>query len=191
MFPLAEEDRHTLLAIARGALEAAIDPRAPRFELPSVAGRLAEPAGAFVTLRQRGRLRGCVGQMESPEILAIVVAHCSVAAAVEDRRFTPVIAEEFPDLSIEISVLSRLLPVSAEEVIPGTHGLLITRGNCRGVLLPQVARELEWSRERFLEETCLKAGLARDAWTDPATRIEVFTAESFAERERPSRRRAS
>jgi uncharacterized protein (TIGR00296 family) len=93
--------------------------------------------------------------------------------------------EESEGLRIEISVLSAPRAAQPEEVVPGTHGLAIERGYYRGVLLPQVAGRYNWTRERFLEETCLKAGLPADAWKDPQTRIEVFTAEVFGEEELP------
>lgn len=84
-------------------------------------------------------------------------------------------------MQIELSVLSLPKRVALEEVQPGVHGVVISRGEKRGVLLPQVAREHRWTRERFLEETCEKAGLASAAWKSPETHIEVFTAEVFSE----------
>jgi AmmeMemoRadiSam system protein A len=146
-------------------------------------GNLAMPAGAFVTLHRRGRLRGCIGRIEPIEPLADVVAHCAAAAAEEDPRFSPLQADELVELEIEISVLSPLEAATPEEVEPGRHGLVVSKGLRRGVLLPQVAVQYMWTRERFLEETCHKGGLETDAWTHPETRIEIFTAEVFSETE--------
>ena len=134
-----------------------------------------------MSLHRRGHLRGCIGQIEAVDPLAETVARCAVASALEDPRFPPVRAEEIAELEIEISVLSPLTRITPEEIKVGTHGLLISCGAMRGLLLPQVATQYHWDRERFLGETCWKAGLERDAWKDPATRLEAFTAEVFSE----------
>ena len=97
--------------------------------------------------------------------------------------------EELADLEIELSILSPLEPIQTEAIEVGRHGLLVVRDQCRGVLLPQVATEYGWTRERFLEETCIKAGLLPDAWKDPATQVLAFTAEVFSEPEFQTHRR--
>lgn len=122
-----------------------------------------------------------MGQLASGDPLIKVVVHCARAAALEDPRFEPVRREELSDLEIELSVLSPLFETTFDRIEVGKHGLLITRGWQRGVLLPQVAAEYGWPAEKFLEETCLKAGLPRDAWKHPDTRVEAFTAEIFCE----------
>ena len=142
---------------------------------------MQQPAGAFVTLHRRGRLRGCVGQLPGRDSLAAVVAHCARAAALDDSRFEPVTSTELFEIDIEVSLLSALQDVTLEAIEPGKHGLLVSRGTQRGVLLPQVASQFQWGAQRFLEETCVKAGLQRDAWKDPATRVQAFTAEVFSE----------
>ncbi|MFZ0878288.1 MAG: AmmeMemoRadiSam system protein A [Candidatus Acidiferrales bacterium] len=180
MPPLGSDDRRTLLEIARRAVTLAIQKR-ERLRVDIPPGILSEPAGAFVTLQRHKRLRGCIGRLAPSEPLAQVVADSAMSAALEDPRFEPLRPEELADVEIEISVLSKFAPIAREEVQPGTHGLVIQRGNLRGLLLPQVASEYNWSRERFLEETCVKAGLPRDAWRDGATQISGFTAEVFSE----------
>jgi len=90
----------------------------------------------------------------------------------------PVTKEEAPRLEVSLSVLSRLFPVHPDAVDIGRHGLVISLGARRGLLLPQVAVEQGWGRETFLEQTCRKAGLPLDAWRKDAT-IEAFTAEVF------------
>jgi hypothetical protein len=110
-----------------------------------------------------------------------VVAHCAKAAALEDPRFKPVRAEEVAEIEIELSILSPLQDTTLEKIEAGKHGLVVSRGWQRGVLLPQVATEFKWQAARFLEETCVKAGLEREAWQDPHTRIQAFTAEVFSE----------
>ncbi len=180
MSPLPSEERRALLELARHAIVEAVHHSRPLEVFPPTPV-LAEPAGAFVSLHRQGRLRGCIGQVEPVESLVSSVARCAVAAALEDPRFEPLRAEEIADLEIEISILSRPAPVQPGAIEVGKHGLLVTRARMRGLLLPQVATQYQWSRERFLEEACRKAGLEKDAWKDPATRIEVFTAEVFSE----------
>jgi uncharacterized protein (TIGR00296 family) len=107
----------------------------------------------------------------------------AISAAMHDPRFDAVRAEEVAALDIEISVLSPFENIAALDVRVGIHGLMIVRGPFRGLLLPQVAMEYRWSATRFLEETCVKAGLPRDAWRDSETQISAFTAEVFAEHE--------
>ena len=177
---LSVENRRVLLAIARHAVVLAVERLQPLTVSPAP-GALAEPAGAFVTLRRRGRLRGCVGQMERAQPLANVVAHCALSAALADPRFQAVTAAELSEIDIEISVLSPFQSMRVEDIRIGAHGLLVIKTERRGVLLPQVAAERGWDAERFLAETCAKAGLSRDAWKDPDTQISGFTAEVFSE----------
>lgn len=184
MLPLDEEDRRQLLRLAREALEAAV--RHGDLPVAAPTGRLAEPCGAFVTLKKRGRLRGCIGYVEPHKPLYQTVRECTVAAALHDPRFDPVAPEELGQLRIEISVLSPLVDTPPEQVEVGKHGLLISMGPLRGLLLPQVPVEWNWNRERFLEETCLKAGLSPDAWKHGA-RVQTFTAQVFGEESGESR----
>lgn len=184
---LSRVERRRLLAIARDALRArasglgAFDPDAD----VAPEGVLASECGAFVSLHSRaGRLRGCIGCFTASGPLTQTVADMAVSAGFHDPRFPPVEAAELRDLEIEISVLSPLRPVAdVAEIEVGRHGVQVSRGHRRGVLLPQVATKYGWDRVRFLEETCNKAGLPRDAWRDPETRIQVFTADVFSEEE--------
>jgi len=139
-----------------------------------------------VSLHRRGRLRGCVGQIMSNESLAATVAYCARAAALEDPRFDPVRPDELKEIAIELSVLSQLEPIAPGEIESGKHGLMVSNGRNRGILLPQVAGQFRWDGQRLLEETCVKAGLSRNAWKLPETRIQAFTAEIFREREVPA-----
>ena len=183
--PLYSDDRRQLLLLARAALiELILHDRLP--EPPALAGRLIERSGAFVTLYCRGRLRGCVGMSSGNLPLSETVVQAAVSAARDDPRFAAVTREELPEVEIEISVLSDPQPGPAGAVEVGRHGLLVIRGRKRGLLLPQVAVERSWPVQRFLEETCRKAGLPADAWRDPETQLLVFTAEVFSEREFPA-----
>ncbi len=143
---------------------------------------VARPGGAFVTLHKGGALRGCVGRVEAPSPLYQTVYECALSAALSDPRFDPVLPEEVPHLQIEISALSPLADIRPDDIEVGVHGLLITQGSQHGLLLPQVATEWRWDRMRFLEQTCLKANLTKDAWLRGA-RIQAFTAQVFAEGE--------
>ncbi len=147
-------------------------------------GRIAEPGGAFVTIRIHHELRGCIGYIESQSPLGEVVAEVAEKAALEDPRFPPLSREELEGAQLEISVLSPLRPVArVEEIEVGKHGLLIEYGHRRGLLLPQVPGEFGWDREEFLENTARKAGLPADTWKDPAATIYAFTAEILQEEE--------
>jgi AmmeMemoRadiSam system protein A len=179
MSSVGDREKTLLLEVARSAVTAAVERREVPSELPR--GDLKGFGGVFVTLRRRGRLRGCIGQIVSSEALVEVVAYCAKAAALEDPRFDPICPHELAEVEIELSVLSRLEEIAPEQIEAGKHGLMVSQGWRRGVLLPQVAIEFQWTAERLLEETCVKAGFARDAWKDPETRIQGFTAEIFCE----------
>jgi len=177
---LSETDRRLLLELARQSIAEAVSHQKPALSFPR-GGVFAEKLGVFVTLHLRGRLRGCIGVVEPYEALSKTVPHCAVSAALQDPRFSAVRQEEVADLQIEISLLSPLQPVRPEEVEIGKHGLLISNGPHRGLLLPQVAVEHKLAREPFLEETCRKAGLPTNAWRQPETEILGFTCEVFSE----------
>jgi uncharacterized protein len=181
MSPLTEEEGQILLTLARRSLENVIL-RQGRLHAAGYAGALAESSGAFVTLRRHGELRGCIGRVEPDEPLPQTVAECAVSAALHDPRFPPVTSAELPEISIEISVLSPLADISPEQIEIGRHGLLISSGFRRGLLLPQVPVQWEWDREQFLAQTCCKAGLHPGAWRSGA-RIQAFTTRVIAEQE--------
>jgi AmmeMemoRadiSam system protein A len=174
--------RIALLGIARRAVEGFVGSGTIPAE-EGAWGKLAAPGAAFVTLTKNGRLRGCIGFTEAVAPLFKVVQECAVAAATEDPRFPPVTPKELPSLRVEISVLTPLFPIRPEEVEVGRHGLMVSQGRMRGLLLPQVPVEWGWDREAFLDQTCLKAGLPPSAWQHGAT-LEAFTAEVFGEEEK-------
>lgn len=178
-FCLTEGDRRELLNIARRAATGWLRERKVPGERPE-SETLRTPCAAFVTLRHRGRLRGCIGYTEPEAPLFRIVQECAVAAATEDPRFPPVTAREADEARFEISVLSPLAAVSAEEVTVGVHGLMIRKGTRRGLLLPQVAVEYGWDRATFLRQLCSKAGLPPDAWMG-GSELYSFTAEVFGE----------
>jgi len=137
--------------------------------------------GCFVTIKHKGRLRGCLGQFTSDKPLCQLIQEMAIAAATRDPRFYPMENEELQNFELEISVLSPLQKIeSIEEIEVGKHGLYIEKNFYRGVLLPQVAVEYSWDRDTFLAQTCLKAGLDKDAWKEDAD-IFIFTAQVFGD----------
>jgi AmmeMemoRadiSam system protein A len=193
------DQRQTLLRIAHQAILFALE-RHPLPKAPPSSPVLSELRGVFTTLYLRRdadgdldpelhgelqreshrELRGCVGYVMPIVPLYRAVAETARAAAFEDFRFLPVTKEEALRLEVSLSVLSRLFPIHPEAVEVGRHGLLISDGARRGLLLPQVPLEHGWDRETFLDQTCRKAGLPLDAWRKTAT-LEAFTAEVFAD----------
>lgn len=177
---LSEEEKKILADIVIQAIESRLDGRTMPTPASLSPALLAEK-GAFVTLKKRGRLRGCIGYIEGRKPLWQAVAELAVASAFSDHRFPPLGKDELRELSVEISVLSPLREVmDVSEIIVGTHGLYLRRGLHSGLLLPQVAVEHKWDRETFLAETCRKAGLPPDAWRSQQTRKYCFSAEIFA-----------
>jgi AmmeMemoRadiSam system protein A len=176
---LCDDDQRRLLDLARRCLEARVRRQPP----PPIVyeGALDAPRGAFVSIHDADDLRGCLGRLETDRAVAEVVAHLAAVVADSDPRFAPVTPEELPRLTIEISVLTPQCEVTdVTEIEVGRHGLIVERGSRRGLLLPQVATDHDWNRATFLEHTCIKAGIARDAWKNSA-RIHVFEAHVFSE----------
>jgi AmmeMemoRadiSam system protein A len=176
----SSEERGLLLGLAHQAISATLEQREISLAPPSP--HLAEPRGAFTTLYYRGDLRGCVGYVFPVASLYRTVAESARGAAFDDSRFPPVTRDHAPELRVSLSVLSPLHPLRPEQVEIGRHGLLISQGYYRGLLLPQVPLEHGWDRIAFLEQTCRKAGLPPNAWQTGA-KLEAFTAEVFADPE--------
>ena len=142
--------------------------------------KLREHLGAFVTLKLHGRLRGCIGNIQGMGELYRTVWTMARSAAFEDPRFPELGEDEFPKLEYEISILSPIEPCTdPARVEVGRHGLIMSAHGRSGLLLPQVPVEWQWDRETFLAQTCVKAGLPRNAWKDPGTTIFWFEAEVF------------
>ncbi len=181
---LSEGDRRTLLRIARETAAAALEGR-PRPDVTVESEALKAPCGCFVTFKNRGRLRGCIGTFSAEKPL-YETAQEMAEAALRDPRFTvhPVTADELARIDIEISALTPMKKVTdpLAEIELGRHGIQVGSGFRRGVFLPQVATETGWSLEEFLSQCCAgKAGLAPDAWRDPNVDVYRFEAEVFGE----------
>jgi AmmeMemoRadiSam system protein A len=178
---LSDEQKQTLLELARAAVRARVTgaaaPDPPLVPLP-------DASGAFVTVRMHRELRGCLGTLECQVgLLASEVARCAADAASQDPRFAPVSPAELPAIAIEVSVLGPLEhvePSRPDTILVGRHGLVVEQGRRRGLLLPQVATEWDWTAEQFLQQTCVKAGLPRDAWKRGA-QVFRFEADVFGD----------
>jgi AmmeMemoRadiSam system protein B/AmmeMemoRadiSam system protein A len=177
-FSLSAEEKKDLLRLARQAVQLYVAEKKIIDYKTEDPNFLAE-RGAFVTLKRKGELRGCIGFIEPVASLWETVIQTAIYAATEDTRFTPVRPEELRDLEVEISVLTPLKKIDNPRLVQvGKHGLIIAMGRNRGVLLPQVPVENNWDRETFLGQACLKAGLPADAWKKGAE-ISVFEAIVF------------
>ncbi|MGZ5454360.1 MAG: AmmeMemoRadiSam system protein A [Candidatus Aminicenantales bacterium] len=178
--PLTPEEERTCLKLARQALEHYFA-TSRHLRSPVKSGLLKEKRGAFVTLTIDGELRGCIGYPLPVKPLDETIIEMAVAAATQDTRFDPLAADELKKLKIEISVLGLPEPVNDPgKVQVGSHGIIVSKGYYRGLLLPQVPVEHGWDRETFLSHGCLKAGLPPEEWKKGA-KLEVFTAQVFSE----------
>jgi len=179
--PLSPGDRAALLDLARRTVSG-VAHGAPLVDPGVPPAALDRPGSAFVTLRVGGDLKGCVGMFEAQPSLWLMVHQMAEAAATRDPRFGRLEVQDLSGLSIEISVLSPPHPMAeVSEIEIGRHGLEVSRGYQRGVLLPQVAITHALSREEFLAETCRKAGLPPLAWQEGDTSIRLFEAEVFGD----------
>jgi AmmeMemoRadiSam system protein A len=144
---------------------------------------LTRDSGIFVTLKEHGELRGCIGHTRADLPLYQAVQQMAVAAATSDPRFPPLTPDGLSNITVEISILSPFRRVTdVEQVQVGTHGLMIFKGSQQGLLLPQVPVEQGWNREEYLDNLCLKAGLPVGCWQEGAS-LYAFTAVVFGEEE--------
>jgi AmmeMemoRadiSam system protein A len=178
---LTKKEQRELLKIARETIVTFVmTGKTPAVE-SALTGLNAE-TGCFVTIKQRGQLRGCIGNFVSDKPLCRLVQEMAISAAIRDPRFYPMKEPDLTDFELEISALSPLRKIdSPEEIQVGRHGLYIVKSSYRGVLLPQVATEYGWDRETFLRHTCLKAGLPENSWRKDCD-IYIFSALVFGEK---------
>jgi AmmeMemoRadiSam system protein B/AmmeMemoRadiSam system protein A len=176
---LNEQEKELLHRIVKETIKSHLEGKSlPNFHIDS--STLQEQRGAFVSLHKEGMLRGCIGHIRADHPLHATIKEMAIAAAFEDPRFPPLTRKEFDKVDIEISVLTpfkKNTDINAIEV--GKHGLYIVKGFNSGLLLPQVATEYGWDRVTFLEHTCNKAGLHKDAWKEKDTEIYLFSADVF------------
>jgi len=175
---LSEEDKKQLKELARDTIEGVLFGK--QKEQIKVSEILKEKRGAFVTLKKKGELKGCIGYIRGVQPLHETIKKMAAQAAFHDPRFAPLEKKEWKDIDIEISVLTPMKKIQEiDEIEVGVHGLYIEKGHNSGLLLPQVAVENQWNRETFLNYTCWKAGLPDDAWKSPNTDIYIFSADIF------------
>jgi MEMO1 family protein len=173
--PYTEEEKRELLTMARNAItEYVTHGKVPEVEIKNP--KFRANGAAFVTIKNSGQLRGCIGHIQAVMPLYESVIKNAVAACSSDPRFPPMKKEELKNMNIEISILSPFIPLKdVKNIQVGKHGLYIMKGIQSGLLLPQVATEFGWDGNAFLENVCMKAGLPKDAWKD--AEIYTFTAE--------------
>lgn len=177
---MTAKEKTELLALARATIVARVNGQ-PLPEVARPTKGMESLSGCFVTIKQHGQLRGCIGSFVSERPLWQTVQEMAVSAATRDPRFYPMRPADLVDFSLEISVLSPLRHVQSVDAIQvGIHGIYLIKGAAHGVLLPQVATEYGWDRETFLRHTCLKAGLPENAWQKDCE-IYLFSAEVFGE----------
>ncbi|PKN37193.1 MAG: hypothetical protein CVU62_11355 [Deltaproteobacteria bacterium HGW-Deltaproteobacteria-2] len=179
---LTPSDKKMLLSFARETISRLFStdtvPLARNFS-----AALQQPRGAFVTLKKRGDLRGCIGRIIGDEPLGKIVGTMAIQAAFNDARFNPLTADELSDIEIEISVLTPIKPiVVATDVVVGQDGVLLNKQGHQAVFLPQVATEQKWNREELLDNLCRKSGLEKGCWKKDA-QLSTFQAIVFSESE--------
>jgi len=177
---LDPQQQRFLLKLARDSIKCYLQ-TGKHLEIKCQKGILEEKRGAFVTLKINNQLKGCVGYPLPYKSLYETIIEAAVMAAFFDNRFSPAVEKELKDIRIEISVLS--LPETVENIQDiniGDHGIIVSQGLNRGLLLPQVPVEWDWDRETFLRHGCIKAGLTENAWRTSA-KLESFTAQVFSE----------
>jgi AmmeMemoRadiSam system protein A len=175
---LSEDEKEKLKKLVRETIESVFLGR--ETELPEVSGKLKEKRGAFVTIKNKGQLRGCIGHIRGMTPLVTTIKEMAVQAAFHDPRFHPLGKEELEDIDIEISVLTPMKKITdINEIQVGVHGIYLEKGIHSGLLLPQVATEYNWDRITFLEHTCNKAGLPKDAYKTKDMNIYIFSADVF------------
>lgn len=177
---ISAKEKRLLFSIARDAIEANFAGK-PKFYPEKIPEKFAQKMGVFVTIREKGELRGCIGYPLPIESAAQAIADNAVNAAFHDPRFPPVKKDEYRELELEITLLS--VPKEIEYKTPqellakikiGRDGLIAEYGPYAGLLLPQVPVEEKWGKEEYLNYLCMKAGLSPDSWRTKPIRIKAF-----------------
>jgi len=180
-FMPSEKDRKALLAWARESISAELERRRP--SPPELSPALSVSLGAFVTLNKNASLRGCIGMIAGRGPLVETIHNMALAAAFEDPRFPSLRADELPEITIEITILTPLekLP-STDDIVIGRHGLYLVKGGYSGIFLPQVPVEWGWDKATYLDELCHKAGLPSGSWKAPDAQLYYFEGAVFSEK---------
>jgi AmmeMemoRadiSam system protein A len=177
---LDKDEQEFLLGLARRTLEHYFK-TGKRLKTKVDNEKLLEKRGAFVTLKVDDNLRGCIGYTLPYKPLYETIIELAITAATQDYRFSPLTGEELPRTNIEISVLTLPEPIKdIKEIEVGRHGIIVSKGPYKGLLLPQVPLEYNWDLKTYLRHGCLKAGLDEDEW-ERGVNLEVFQAQVFSE----------
>ncbi len=183
-----EEEGEEGLKLARAAIVEQLSKNSKMQAPDNLPASFEEKRGVFVTLNKHENLRGCIGYPYPIFKLKDAIIDAAISAALNDPRFPPVALDEFPNVTIELTILTtpEVLKVEPgglpEQIEIGKHGLIVKRGIYQGLLLPQVATENKWSAEEFLCQTCWKAGLPQDAWLLKDTEVSTFEGQIFKEK---------
>jgi AmmeMemoRadiSam system protein A len=185
---LSPKDRAILLNLAREAIgEAVLTGSLVPLKLEQYSKALTDPGASFVTLTKAGQLRGCVGTLEAYRALVEDVREHAVAAAVHDYRFPPVSQQELSEIAIEISRLTKPVPLNYNnpqnlvlKLRPGLDGVVIKHGTQRATFLPQVWEKLP-DPVIFMNHLCQKMGATPDLWCKEMLEVLVYTVEEFRE----------
>ena len=144
-------------------------------------------AGAFVTLKKAGNLRGCIGSLTSDTALKDTVRRNAAHAAFHDPRFPALVVEELDQVDIEVSILTPLTTLEytdADDLVkrlrPGMDGVILREGAASATFLPQVWKQLPRCQD-FLSHLCLKAGLSAQAWREGKLEVATYQAQYFKE----------
>lgn len=181
---ITSEEKRELLTTARNFIQHSLDKTVEIYEPLIDSVLFAEKHGAFVTLTIGGNLRGCIGYIVSQNPLIETIRDAAYGAAFEDPRFPTLHPRELAKCEVEISVLSKPFPMkSYDDIEIGKHGLIVTEGYRRGLLLPQVPVEHNLDRDQYLSTLCQKAGLHPEYWKEKQLELEGFTAEVFSEKD--------
>ncbi len=178
------DEKKILLSAARNSLLSIFEKvtiEKPDYEKHPV---LKSHAGAFVTLTEHKKLRGCIGYIIGDQPVFKTVCEAAIQAAQHDPRFSPIREEELKIISLEISILSEPFSLNNyDEIELGKHGLILEERGRRGLLLPQVPIEHKMNKEEYLDAICQKSGLHRSYWREKELKLKGFTATVFSEKE--------
>jgi len=178
---LNKKQQGFLLNLARKAIKQYLE-KGKTLKIQTIDEKFKEKRGTFVTLKVNDQLRGCIGYPLPYKPLYETIIEVAISAATQDFRFQPLSLDELKETKIEISVLSLPKPVkSIQEIEVGRHGIIISKGFSKGLLLPQVPVEYNWDLETYLSHSCLKAGLDENEWKRGDCSIEIFSAQVFSE----------
>jgi len=183
-FSLSTNAKRFLIRIALDAIKSIFKKQSLTINTSDIPDELKFNSGCFVTIHKNEELRGCIGNFRQDKNIVENVAEMAIQAAFNDIRFPPLSEQELEKITVEISILSPMIPVNSfNDIVIGRDGLYIMKDANSGVLLPQVATEHGWNVTEFLEYTCLKAGIPRNAYKDPDTKIYRFEALVFSEKD--------